>query len=377
MVPKAGIEHGAQPAIGWSFLDAAVKHLRAKGFPATEDICVCPAVADPGAGMDLAGQGVGMRQAGVLDVGCHSALLMVVRPSRSDARLETVVSCKVRLGLHQMLAPDGQLGECGVRSVQLAVAKAMVAGADLRQEVFAFATSVIRDAPNRDEVITRVARATGTHLQVMPGLEEARLAYVAARHWAGRMSGPLLVLDVGGGTVEIASGTGDQPHTVHSLPLGARRITREWLPGGAASSERHLEEVRQHLRQVLSEQRGLPEVQRGGRVLACSKTFEQLARLAAALRGKPARTRWRLTLPGLRASLALLASTDPADRGDLPGISGHRAEQSLAGALVAEALMEACGVTRAEICAWSTREGLLLERLGVTPGEEPRDSRCW
>ncbi|MFC7640145.1 hypothetical protein ACFQX6_03205 [Streptosporangium lutulentum] len=79
-----------------------------------------------------------------------------------------------------------------------------------------------------------------------------------------------------------------------------------------------------------------------------------------------------LVLPGLRASLALLAGTDTADRGDLPGISDHRAEQSLAGALVAEALMEACGATRAEICPWSTREGLLLEHLGVTSGGRGR-----
>jgi exopolyphosphatase / guanosine-5'-triphosphate,3'-diphosphate pyrophosphatase len=315
-----------------------------------------------------------MRQAGVLDVGCHSALLIVVRPSRKKAGLETMVSCKVRLGLHQMLTPDGRVSERGVRSVQRAVAKAM-GGADSRQEVFAFATSVIRDAPNRDEVIARVAQATGTHLQVMSGQEEARLAYVAARRWANQTSSPLLVLDIGGGTVEIAAGTGEQPHIVHSLPLGARRITREWLPGGP-SSRRHLEEVRQHLRHVLSQLPDLPQAQRGGRVVACSKTFTQLARLAAAAGGgKPAYARRRLTLPGLRASLALLAGTDTAGRGDLPGISGHRAEQSLAGALVAEALMEACGATRAEICPWSTREGLLLEHLGVTPGEKPRESR--
>ncbi|MFC7640146.1 Ppx/GppA phosphatase family protein [Streptosporangium lutulentum] len=232
-----------------------------------------------------------MRQAGVLDVGCHSALLMVVRPSRVNSGLETVMSRKVRLALHRMLTSDGRVSERGVRSVQGAVSEAMGAREDSRQEVFAFATSVIRDAPNRDEVIARVARATGTHLQVMSGQEEARLAYVAARRWAKHATGPLLVLDVGGGTVEIAFGTGDQPHIVHSLPLGARRITREWLPDGVCSSKRHLQEVRQHLRRVLSDLPGLPRVQRGEHVLACSKTFTQLARLAVAVRGKPARTR--------------------------------------------------------------------------------------
>ncbi|MFD8655010.1 Ppx/GppA phosphatase family protein [Streptomyces mirabilis] len=72
-----------------------------------------------------------------------------------------------------------------------------------------------------------------------------------------------------------------------------------------------------------------------------------------------------LTLPQLRPVISLLARLGPDRRAALPGISRHRAKQSLAGALIAESLMEACGVESVEICPWSTREGLLLERLGV------------
>ncbi|MEU6555382.1 hypothetical protein ABZ915_34765 [Streptomyces sp. NPDC046915] len=307
-----------------------------------------------------------MRQAGVLDVGCHSALLTVAR-RRAGGVLEPVLSRKVRLGLHQALDRKGRLREPGVRSVQRAVAEAVAADPRLRvAEVFAFATSVIRDAPNCDEVIARVARATGVRLRVLPGEEEARLAYVAARQWVGSGAGPLLVLDIGGGTVEIASGTSDQPRTVCSLPLGARRVTREQFPGGTTPSKRRLGEVQRHLRRSLSAVPGLPQAEPGGNVLACSKTFTQLARLAAARTGTP-RTPQRLTLPELRASIPLLADAGTARRGKLPGISPHRAEQSLAGALVAEALMEACGADSVTICPWSTREGLLLERLGTAP----------
>jgi exopolyphosphatase/guanosine-5'-triphosphate,3'-diphosphate pyrophosphatase len=289
----------------------------------------------------------------------------VARRLPAEPGLETVWSCKVRLRLHQMLAPDGRLDERAVRSVQRAVSAAMATGPSPRPDIFAFATSVIRDAPNRDEVITRVAGATGTLLRVLPGQEEARLAYVAAREWTGHTPGPLLILDIGGGTVEIASGTGDHPDTLHSLALGARTITRQWLPGGAVFSKRHLGEVRRHLRRALAELPGLATAQPGGRVLACSKTFAQLARLAAT-RGGPLRPNRHLTLAGLRTALALLAGTEPGRRGGLPGISRHRAEHALAGALVAEALMEVCETTRVEICPWSTREGLLLERLAAT-----------
>ncbi|GII66098.1 hypothetical protein Skr01_61830 [Sphaerisporangium krabiense] len=371
-----------------------------------------------------------MRQAGVLDVGCHSALLTVVRRPRTKGALETVTSRKVRLGLHTMLKPDGRLGERGMRSVQRAVAQAIGAGPG-DGDVFAFATSVIRDAPNREEVIARVARATGTLLRVLPGQEEARLAYVAARQWTRTSprpprslsappphaaspatyepssgaacqspdglsvlssgsayespdrlsepssgaayrspsglvyeppSGPILVLDIGGGTVELAYGTGEEPDVVHSLPFGARTVTRRWLPGGVASSPRQLREVRRHLRKSLGALPDLPAPAPGLRVLACSKTFSQLARLATAQPGEHG-TRRRLTLPGVRASLALLSGTPVPARGTLPGISPHRAEQSLAGALIAEALMRAYATPTVEICPWSTREGLLLERL--------------
>ena len=301
-----------------------------------------------------------MRQAGVLDVGCHSALLAVAR-QRGSAGLEPVFHRKVRLRLHESLDPAGRLTERGVRSVQQAVAEAVAVDPGLRlPEVFAFATSVIRDAPNRDEVITRVAGATGIRLRVLPGEEEARLAYVAARQWAGPESGPLLVLDVGGGTVEIASGTAEQPDTVCSLPIGARRITRDWLPGGTAASEERLAQVRAYLRQCLSEVSDLPRGDQGERVLACSKTFAQLAQLARFTQpgGAAAGRRAQLALPELRACVPLLAGA-----GSAPGISRHRAGQSLAGAIVAEAVMEACGVGSVGICPWSTREGLLLERF--------------
>ncbi|WP_411089223.1 Ppx/GppA phosphatase family protein [Streptomyces sp. 061-3] len=314
-----------------------------------------------------------MPQAGVLDVGCHSALLTVVR-RRPGTVLEPVFSRKVRLRLHETLDRKGRLDKAGVKSVERAVAEAVAADPRLRgPEVFAFATSVIRDAPNRDEIIARVARTTGTCLRVLTGEEEARLAYVAARQWAGSMAGQLLVLDIGGGTVEIASGTGDRPCVVYSLPLGARRITRDWLPGGAAPSPRRLAEVRQHLRRFLEAIPGLPQAEPGGRVLACSKTFEQLARLAAA-QGKTPRAGRQLALPQLRTSVSVLAAAGPSRRSKLPGISRHRAEQSLAGALIAQALMEACGAKNVEICPWSTREGLLLERLGVphTTAGHPR-----
>ncbi|MET8135103.1 hypothetical protein ABZV24_24670 [Streptomyces sp. NPDC005251] len=304
-----------------------------------------------------------VRQAGVLDVGCHSALLTVAR-RRAGVDMEPVLSRKVRLQLHETLDATGRLDRSGVRSVQLAVAETLAEDRESLPEVYAFATSVIRDAPNREEVLAQVARATGTRLRVLSGEEEARLAYVAARQWAGARAGSLLVLDIGGGTVEIASGTSKQPRTTLSLPLGARTVTRDWKLDEAVSSKRRLAEVRDHLSDRLAEVADLPRAEPDGRVLACSKTFTQLARYTTAGRER-SRAPQRLTLDDVRAAVGVLAKNGSVGRGRLPGISRHRAGQSLAGALVAEALMEACRATSVEISPWSTREGLLLERLGA------------
>nr|WP_315903681.1 hypothetical protein [Streptomyces rhizosphaerihabitans] len=305
-----------------------------------------------------------VRQAGVLDVGCHSALLTVAR-RRAGVDMEPVLSRKVRLQLHETLDATGRLGKSGVRSVQRAVAETLAEDRESLPEVYAFATSVIRDAPNREEVLAQVAHATGTRLRVLSGEEEARLAYVAARHWAGTRAGSLLVLDIGGGTVEIASGTAKQPRTVLSLPLGARTVTRDWKLGEAVSSKRRLAEVRDHLSDRLTEVADLPRAEPDGRVLACSKTFTQLARYTTNAGRDRSGAPQRLTLDDVRAAVGVLAKNGSAGRGRLPGISRHRAGQSLAGALVAEALMEACRATSVEISPWSTREGLLLERLGA------------
>jgi exopolyphosphatase/guanosine-5'-triphosphate,3'-diphosphate pyrophosphatase len=283
---------------------------------------------------------------------------------RDGSPLRPVLARKVRLRLHETLDATGRMDRSGVRSVQQAVARTLAAdGGYSLPSVYAFATSVIRDAPNRDEVIAHVARTTGTRLRVLSGEEEARLAYVAARQWAGPDGVPLLVLDIGGGTVEIAHGTAEQPRSVHSLPLGARAVNRRWDLVNAVSSKRRLHEVRDRLRASLGELGDdLPRAPRDGRMLASSKTFTQLARLAAA-RDTTGEGPECLSLAQVREIVPVLAANGPAGRAKLPGISRHRAGQSLAGALVAEALMEMCGADSVEICPWSTREGLLLERL--------------
>jgi exopolyphosphatase/guanosine-5'-triphosphate,3'-diphosphate pyrophosphatase len=300
---------------------------------------------------------------GVLDVGCFSAHLVVV-DRHEGSLLRPVLSHKVRLRLDQAIDSSGRISREGMARVAVAVDQARQA---VRRAgvptVVPFATSVIRDAANAGDVVDLVAKRTGVELRTLSGRQEARLSYLAARHWFGWSAGPLTVLDVGGGTVEMAVGDGTEPVAAHSLPLGARTLTRLWE--SEKLTGKRLRRTTAELVQMINADlpAGLPDGARC-RAVGCSKVFQQLARLTGARsqRDGPFVTR-QLRAADLERWIPRLAKLPAAERARLPGISAHRAHQSLAGAIAARALLAATGHEVVDICPWSTREGLLITLL--------------
>lgn len=289
---------------------------------------------------------------GVLDVGSFSARLVVV-PVDGSPR-EPVLNHQTRLRLDRELDGHGRLTDRGVAAVTAAVAAGMTAA--YRHGVggvYPLATSSIRDAANAADVVRHVAGETGVELQFLSGRREAELAYLAARRWYGEAAGPLLVLDIGGGTVELAAGHGERAAFARSLPLGARSMTRDWLPSERVSNKQ-VKALRAHALDVVTTTLGAAGVP-DPRVVGCSKVLQQLARLAGS---RPGKCR-ELRLDDLRAWIPRLAALPPSKRAELPGISRSRAHQALAGAIVAEALLTVAG-GKVTICPWSTRDGLLL-----------------
>src|ERR1700749_4113280 len=96
-------------------------------------------------------------------------------------------------------------------------------------ELMAFATSAVRDAKNSDDLLSRVRKETGVQLQVLRGVDESRLTFLAVRRWYGWGGGGVINLDIGGGSLELSNGVDEEPEVALSLPLGAGRLTREWL----------------------------------------------------------------------------------------------------------------------------------------------------
>jgi exopolyphosphatase/guanosine-5'-triphosphate,3'-diphosphate pyrophosphatase len=274
-------------------------------------------------------------------------------------------SHKAELRLAQLLDDDGAIGPHGVDRLISVIKEALQAAEDKgAEEVLPFATSAVREARNADDVLERVRVETGVELQVLTGSEEARLTFLAARRWFGWSAGKLLVLDIGGGSLEVAYGIDEEPDAAASLPLGAGRLTAGWLPGDPPGPD-DVRALRRHVRTEIA--RTVGEFSRLGtpdHVVATSKTFKQLARIAGAARSAEGLYVQReLKRESLEEWVPRLAGMTEAERAELPGVSEGRAGQLLAGALVAEAAMDLFGVERLEICPWALREGVILRHL--------------
>ncbi len=297
-------------------------------------------------------------------MGSNTVHLLVV-DAHPGARPQPAYSHKAELKLAELLDEKGAIDDAGVEQLIAQILEARQVAEDKGvEEVLPFATSAVREAANGEQVLARVAQETGTELAVLSGEDEARLTFLAARRWFGWSAGRLLVLDIGGGSLEVAYGIDEQPDAAVSLPLGAGRLTAAGLPGDPPSAE-DVRALRKHVRAEIA--RTVSEFARLGtpdHVVGTSKTFKQLARIAGAARSAEGLYVQRtLGRRALEEWVPRLANMTAAERAMLPGVSAGRARQLLAGALVAEGAMDLFELDELEICPWALREGVILRRL--------------
>jgi exopolyphosphatase/guanosine-5'-triphosphate,3'-diphosphate pyrophosphatase len=271
----------------------------------------------------------------------------------------------MRLAAH--LRGDNTLSEAGEALLTEFVIEAMRIAEDKGvEELLAFATSAVRDAGNGVDVLARIQERTGTDIRVLTGENEARLTFLAARRWFGWSSGRLLVFDIGGGSLEMAGGMDEEPEAVMSLPLGAGRLTRDWFSTDPPSASQ-VRTLRRHVRAEIARHAGV-FLRRGAanHAVGTSKTFRQLARIAgAAPSSEGFYVKRYLKHTDVIVWAERLAAMEGAERSRLPGVSEGRASQMVAGAIVADAVMDLMDVSQLEICPWALREGVILKRLDV------------
>jgi len=300
---------------------------------------------------------------GVLDIGSNTGHLLVVDAHRGAAPLPAY-SHKEPLRLAEHLQ-DGEVTRGGIKALTKFVADAVVVAEDKgAQDMLGFATSAVRDARNSDAVLDHVAEQTGVRIAVLPGSDEARLTFLAVRRWFGWSAGRLAVFDIGGGSLEIAGGSDEEPDVAWSMPLGAARLAREYF-GDGMPDQQTIRALRKNIRATIAEDAG--HLLRGGPpdvAAATSKTFRSLARICgAAPSGEGPLVDRLLTLENLRAWIPRLVEMDLDGLAALPGVSPSRTHQIVPGALVAEGVMDIFGLAELQICPWALREGVILERL--------------
>jgi exopolyphosphatase/guanosine-5'-triphosphate,3'-diphosphate pyrophosphatase len=301
---------------------------------------------------------------GVLDVGSNTVHLLVVDAHRG-AQPTPQLSRKSVLRLAEHIDKRGDLALEGADALVGACLGARRQATELGcDEMLAFATSAVRDAGNSAEVLARVREEADVQLEVLTGEDEAILTFLAVRRWFGWSAGRLLCLDIGGGSLELGTGNDEVPEVALSVPLGAGRLTREWLDGDPPSKA-SVEKLRGYVADELSgPTRMLLATGSPDRVVATSKTFRTLARLAGAAPSSAGpRTPRKLQINGLRQVIGFISRMASSDLAELDGVSPARAHQTLAGAVVAEQAMLALGVTEFELCPWALREGVILRRL--------------
>ena len=301
---------------------------------------------------------------GVVDVGSNTVHLLIV-DAHPGAAPVPATSRKIELRLAEHLGDDDTIDDAGVDALVSFMQESLLIAEDLGvTEMMAFATSAIREAVNGDAVIEVVRERTGIRLEVLTGDDEARLTFLAVRRWFGWSSGRLLVIDIGGGSLEIAAGNDENPDLAFSLPLGAGRLTRDFLRNDPPTAD-EVRAFRKEVRAAMGVAVGrISRAGAAGHAVATSKTMRSLARIAgAAPSSEGVGVRRYLHRDDLREWVPKLAAMTIAERSVLPGVSPSRAAQLLAGAVVAEAAMDLMSLEMLEIGPWALREGIILRRL--------------
>lgn len=298
--------------------------------------------------------------------------------ARSGGRPTPMSDWKQPLRLVELLDDEGNIAPKGVDKLIDAVREAAGLSSKLKCEEFlAFATSAVRSATNSAEVLKKVEKKTGVRLEVLSGEEEARLTFLAVRRWYGWSAGRITNLDIGGGSLEMSTGTEESPDLAVSLDLGAGRLTHEWFESDPPERKK-INLLRDYIdAELAGPARQFHALGEAGLAVGTSKTFRSLARLTGAAPSSAGPfVKRTLTAPGLRQLIAFISRMTAADRAELEGISADRSHQIVAGALVAEAAMRALKLDKLEICPWALREGVILRWIdqGHDLGDDEGDN---
>ena len=299
-----------------------------------------------------------------IDIGTNSVHMIVVQV-RPDLSFEVIDREKemVRLGAGGL---DGRAltPEAMHASLQVLSKFRRLAESHKVDEVIAVATSATREAENGGEFLQAIHEQTGVRPRVISGTEEARLIHMAAVYGVSVPRDSVVVIDIGGGSVEVTHGTGPAIEAGQSFKLGVIRLTERFVqsdplePRDERRLVRHIDnQIGKYLQQI--SQTGFD------RVIGTSGTILSLGAVAAAAEGASGgslRNR-RFPAKAIRHIRKEAAALDLEKRLRIPGLEPRRADLVVAGAILLDELLRRLGATEITLCDLSLREGMILDYI--------------
>jgi exopolyphosphatase/guanosine-5'-triphosphate,3'-diphosphate pyrophosphatase len=301
-------------------------------------------------------------QLAAIDIGTNSVHMIVVRV-RPDLSFEVIDREKdmVRLGAGGL--EGGELTAPAMAGALLTLAKfRRLADSHGVDEIIATATSAVRESTNGGDFIAEVHRTTGIRVRVISGTEEARLIHLAAAYATGIGSKIGAVIDIGGGSVEITSGTSARMQMGRSFKLGVIRLSEKYATSDPLSGG----DERRLVKAVRRDARGfLRKVRRAGfdRLIGTSGTILTLGCLAVGARPGDEVRNLRVSAKALRRLRKELTETTLSERLKMPGLDPKRADLAVAGVVLLDTMVDELGADEITLCDFALREGLILDYI--------------
>jgi len=317
-----------------------------------------------------------------IDVGSNS-IHMVVAQLEADGRFQVLDRAKEMVRLARRTLASGALSadamNAGIRTLSVFRTLAERQGVERFKAV---ATSAVREAKNGGDFIQRVKDEVGLRVKVIPGREEARLVYLGVRHAIDLRNDTTLIVDIGGGSVELILTEDEKLVAIDSLKLGVTRLS-EQIPLGDRISGKVLSALESHLAEALDPVLDQWPAGRIRRVIGTSGTMLNLVSIAAYQRGEPPNghlNNFAVTAEEIAKVRRMVAKADRDERLRIKGLDSKRADLIVAGACVADYIMQRLRARELVACTWALREGLVLDfiahhRKGIEETEryaEPR-----
>lgn len=318
----------------------------------------------------------GARRIAAIDIGSNS-IRQIVADVTPDGGITVVDEMKAAPRLGADLDVTGVLGTAAMERAAEAVGRMATLARQLgASRIEAVATSAVRDAGNGAQFVARVRQEAGLDLRIIDGAGEARLSWLSALAHFDVGVGRTVVMDIGGGSLELSLAADGVLDDLVSLPFGALRLTERYLRAGAGP--RALAKLRRDVRDALKDV--LPRRDwRGAQLIGSGGTFTNLAGIHLARRGMlVARTVHATAVPRVDVEhiLDTLASMSAEERARVPGLNPERADIIVAGIAVMAEVMARIEARDVHVSRYGIREGLLLELARVTPAvADPGEAR--